>query len=59
EIDDPLWWRGDAPAYAAIMLLGSLVGQPVAALVAATVYASISFAVARRKLRAQRLAIGT
>jgi hypothetical protein len=59
EIDDPLWWRGDAPAYAAIMLFGSLVAQPVAALVAATVYASASFAVARRKLRAQRLAIGT
>jgi hypothetical protein len=50
----PSWWRGDAPAYAMIMLLGSLAGQPIAALVAATAYASISFAAARRRLRAQR-----
>ncbi|HTI31924.1 MAG TPA: hypothetical protein VL405_07305 [Sphingomonas sp.] len=56
---EPLWWRGDAPAYAAVMLFGSLVAQPVAALVAATVYASASFAVARRRLRNQRLSIGT
>jgi hypothetical protein len=59
DADAPLWWRGDAPAYAAMMLVGSLVGQTVAALVAATVYASVSFAVARRRLRNQRLAIGT
>lgn len=55
----PLWWRGDVPAYAAIMLCGALAGQPIAALVAATAYASASFAVARRRLRAQRLSSGT
>ena len=59
DLQKPLWWRGDAPAYAAITLFGSLAGQPVAALVAATLYASASFAVARRRLRAQRLSIET
>ncbi|CAM3183646.1 hypothetical protein SPAN111604_08905 [Sphingomonas antarctica] len=55
----PLWWRGDPPAYAAILLAGSLAGHLVPALVAATVYASASFAVARRRLRVQRLSIET
>lgn len=59
EAGEPLWWRGDAPFYAAIMLFGALVGLPAAALLAATVYGSASFAVARRRLRHQRLSIGT
>ncbi len=55
----PLWWRADVPSYAAIMLVGALAGQPVAALVAATAYASASFAATRRRLRAQRLSSET
>ncbi len=48
----PLWWRGDAPAYAAIIGLGSVADVPVAALAACAIYASASLAVARRRLRA-------
>ena len=53
-LGEPLWWRADAPAYAAILFIGALGSQPIAALAVATAYASASFAVARRRLRAQR-----
>ena len=53
SLGEPLKWRADAPAYATLFMTGALVGQPIPALVAATAYASISFAVVRRRLRAK------
>ena len=52
-LGEPLWWRGDVPTYAMIVMFGTLASAPIATLAAVTIYASVSFAVIRRRLRAK------